>query len=218
MTAAQTSRRVALQILSAAPFCGASAAVARTVVPDVGLVAAIEEHHGAMAIWRGLLAAREPFTAQFEVEKPERPATLRFNGGDGLDVGFECERISETKSRAWYGGRQVFELRKQSPRILGRSVFDDRRDKRRDEIIAAYDAWHAERDALMERIGLTAADAECDAGADRLADIEVRIMNLPPRSLAGLAAKARWLKDTCDVELVADQIIEDIFALAGEVA
>lgn len=60
-----------------------------------------------------------------------------------------------------------------------------------DEIVAAWDAWHAEQDRVLDEAGVTDARAVADEAGDVAAAIARQATALPARTLAGVWVKVR---------------------------
>lgn len=96
------------------------------------------------------------------------------------------------------------------------------RQTRADEIVAAWDRWKTDEKVAQDRCGYTAAQAECERAGKAAGDIERAIEGTAPRTLDGLAVKARLLRDQTarygvDLEL-AEILTRDVLALARGVA
>lgn len=87
-------------------------------------------------------------------------------------------------------------------------------EARRVEIVAAWDAWQAEKAAVSESSGLDAANAVSDAASDALSAIEEAIQEYQPATFAGLQAKARWIAaNPCPADH-ARHVLRDLCAMA----
>jgi hypothetical protein len=81
------------------------------------------------------------------------------------------------------------------------------------EIVAVYDAWMAECDALAERIGLTAAQKAYDEASDEYRQEICRLLEIPVATLQGFALRARLIREY-DLDDDAHELVAELAALA----
>ena len=103
-----------------------------------------------------------------------------------------------------------------------------------------FRSWNAARTALplakayevkigrvKRQVGLAAAEAAHEAAIDSLHDLSLRIADVPARSLADLAVKARvvrrwsapeWWSDAGPAELLATQVLDAVLGMAEKAA
>ncbi|RYC28696.1 hypothetical protein D3273_27960 [Lichenibacterium minor] len=168
--------------------------------------------------------------------EPERPAALHFSGADGLNCGFEVERLSDGRHVTFYGLQDVEKLQgmplpRRSEWVgepapwgngeqVGRwvSVPNEQAIARRAEVIAAHDAWMVERQAVKDRLGMDAADEAEEEACQALWEVEKAILSTMPATTAGLVAKARWASwdelPKATAEVWAKQVTADVIAMA----
>ena len=96
-------------------------------------------------------------------------------------------------------------------------------EARRVEIIAAWDAWEAAQDAVIESSGLNAANDAVDATSEAMNTIEDAILATSPHTIDGLLAKARWIADKPRSDLYLTPLFRDLCAslpsdMAGSLA
>ena len=83
-----------------------------------------------------------------------------------------------------------------------RSELDPDGEARHREIITAYDAWRAERKVVEDAVGLTAATIADDEAGRALTAAEDAVEACRARTLLGLAAKAAWVADRLDSDVM----------------
>ena len=202
---------------------GATAALGAVVALPMGAPALAGSDHPDAAlfvlldVWGPARAAAdtagdrsEALWLEFIDLEPKRPAALHFSGADGLNCGFEVERLSDGRHVTFYGLQEVEKLQGMplprrcvetytphpdlpNDRILHRTwIPDERRINRRAQVIAAHDAWMVERQAVKDRLGMDAADEAEEEACQALWEVEAAILATVPATAAGLAAKARW--------------------------
>ena len=215
MSAVLTRRTLALAGAAAlgavvAPI--AASAVPIPADPDASLVVLIARHGEALAACVPLDAACRPLLARFEAEAPERPAALLWRWSDaehGVGPASTCKPARPGRGRGFFDHGDVERLRKAPALTKWGPYADDQEpyrvpdpvgETRRREIVEAHDAWMAERSALAERIGLTAANAASDSAGDVVCEVEIGILDHVPTTLAGFQAKARWISSTKNAE------------------
>ena len=228
---------------------GATAAVGAVVALPMGASALAGSDHPDAAlfvlldVWGPARAAAdtagdrsEALWLEFIDLEPERPAALHFSGADGLNCGFEVERLSDGRHVTFYGLQDVEKLQGMplprrcvetytphpdlpNDRLLHRTwIPDERRIARRAEVIAAHDTWMVERQAVKDRLGMDAADDAEEEAFRVLWEVEAEILSTLPATTAGLVAKARWASwdglPKATAEVWAKQVTGDVIAMA----
>ena len=226
------SRR-ALLAASAGSLAGPSATVAPVLASteraDVELIALGRR-------WQPLAdachaAMDRTWEAEERVVHPEPPEALFLRRGD-LPLGLGTHELRG--DRFWYGKR-IADLRTKprtrqswslpedgSDDVLPRWVPDPLAQARADEIVAAWDQWHAERKAVEDAAGLTAAQAEENRCDEVERAVRLRILSTPARTIEGLIVKARvaaWcnsspeaVQDNTREAIAAEDISDDALA------
>ena len=176
--------------------------------PDAALVDLIAWHATALTDLAALDDVADPFRNRFEAMALERPAALRWRAEDfprtSLGRGLSDNDV-DTDER-WYCVRGVEWLRNARPV----AQWTEEAEARRREIVEAHDAWMGEREALADRIGLSAANAACDRMSDNVCEIEMAIMDRAPVTLDGFRAKARWIAASKQPEGWAEALLRDL--------
>ncbi|MGI3902496.1 MAG: hypothetical protein ACRYF1_18620 [Janthinobacterium lividum] len=98
--------------------------------------------------------------------------------------------------------------------VRSERVPDEPGEVRRLQIIAAWDSWEAEREALFQSSGLDAANDVIDAASEVINAIEDAILQFEPLSVQGLLAKARWIADRPHVEFYLAPLFRDLRSAA----
>ena len=206
---------------------GASVTVQAAPDPDAGLLDLIA-HYGEVAAERNAHAPiHEEAEERFKASAPPRPAALTETFSDILDhiTSTGCDKHPDGRPWPYFTPGDVERLRAAGP-VMGLVWSEDGRplplernprgEARRLEILAAYDAWKAEKRALSNHIGLTAAEAEDDRLYTAVWSLREAIRGTRPVTITGLCAKARWADPLSDSE-EDEQIVRDLAAF-GEVA
>ena len=197
--------------------------------PDSALLDLIARHAAVVAERGAFQDHLEAAERQFKDAVPARPAMLNERFGDEFGVGRTVEVLPNGRRRGYFGDNQIAALRRLPPPTWRRwdsepapwdneeitrfvDLPDPRRVARLAEILAAYDAWDADKQALADRIGLTAATAEDDRLYEIVWDLRDTIRDTTPATLAGLGAKARWAMGLDDAEEENEAIVRDLAA------
>ena len=175
---------------------------------DAALIDFIARHATALTDLAALDDVADPFRNRFEAMAPERPAALRWRAEDfpRTSLGRGLSDNDVNTDERWYFFRGVEWLRKAHPV----AQWTEEAEARRREIVEAHDAWMAEREALADRIGLTAANAKCDRVSDTVCEIEMAIMDRGPVTLGGFRAKAQWIAASKQPEDWAEVLLRDL--------
>ena len=202
------TRRVLVQAGAAA--LGATVArmpaSAHTLSPDAELFRLLGQEREARAAW---LAAADVLDAAADREmrsRPPRPEALRSGFMDhchGLGAAPRGKvRLPNGNYRAFWRDEDVEEL-KLAPLptrwAIDKADAPPRREPdpdgeaRRREVIAAYDAWRADRRLVEDAVGLTAATLADDEVGRVLTAAENAIEACRARTIQGLTAKAAWV-------------------------
>ncbi len=88
---------------------------------------------------------------------------------------------------------------------------DPEGEARRQEIIAASDRWQAERRAVEDTVGYTAAVELAETLAKAWVAIDDALALCPPRTVAGIVRKAAWVADCLSKDIGRDDLGE-VFA------
>jgi hypothetical protein len=83
---------------------------------------------------------------------------------------------------------------------------DPEGEARRQEIIATHDRWRAERKAVEDAVGYTAAVEQAEALAEAWDAVDDTLRLHQPRTVAGLARKAAWVADCLSREIGHDDL------------
>lgn len=237
---AAPSRRAVVRAFSVAPIAAVASpsALARPAVelqPDAELLALGIRFDAAEAAYRA--ACRRAEEIEFSIVLPEKPAEIYVAEGD-RSLGLERYAIERHDGRFWYlvppadtplHGLRRTHLRDEEVPATWQGMLSEhstiiRRvpwpeaQARADEIVAAYDAWVAERDRIYVESGLAAANEAADALGDQLSEIEGEIEGAIARTLGGLRVKARMARRDLDVgrqinEALHESLIRDILAI-----
>jgi hypothetical protein len=203
----------------------------------------LDSYPAVLATMRTAADRCEALWEAFAAEEPEHPAALHRRPDDGFRINHAVYRLRDGREADIYEHGDVERLRampqptrceetrtpfpgRPGDEIVRRARLpDEHRIARRAEIVAAHDAWWAECDVIKDRLGIPAADAADDQATTALWDLEAIILATAPRTLAGLAAKARWVAECrLNAMFAADwhkRLVEDVIALAqhgGETA
>jgi len=185
-----STRRTFLQGTAGALALSASAAtaLASSTEPDADLLdlgrrldaLLVEEKATAAALFRAEDA--------IEAINPPVPEELFCRGEDCRLLGRPAVAINAPAgNRRWwcYGDVDAF-------RRAGRpDVVFAPDERRRQEIIRAWDRWFANLEAAKRDSGLTAAEEARSAVIDKIQDVRTEIAALPALTLAGLLVKAK---------------------------
>ena len=201
---------------------GASVTVQAAPDPDAGLLDLIARYGEVAAERNAHASIHEAAEERFKAGVPPRPEALTETFSDILDHITSTGRDKYPDGRPWpyFTPGDVERLRAAGP-VMGLVWSEDGRplplernprgEARRLEILAAYDAWKAEKRALSNRIGLTAAEAEDDRLYTAVWSLREAIRGTRPVTITGLCAKARWADPLSDSE-EDEQIVRDLAA------
>ena len=207
---------------------GASVTVQAAPDPDAGLLDLIARYGEVAAERNGHAPIHEEAEERFKANAPPRPAALTETFSDILDhiTSTGCDKHPDGRPWPYFTPGDVERLRAAGP-VMGLIWSEDGRplplernprgEARRLEILAAYDAWKAEKRALSDRIGLTAAEAEDDRLYTAVWSLRDTIRGTRPITITGLCAKARWVVALADWEEDGEQVVRDLAAF-GQVA
>ncbi|MCJ2031264.1 hypothetical protein MKK50_18010 [Methylobacterium sp. J-043] len=217
---------------SAAAPLGAASSLAGPH-PDAELFALTAKHE---AIGREYLSAADA-AAAIDPERPEMPAALLWRENDhDLKLIWEATTRSDGQVWFWVRGRAETELRGQQMRVrnvpvgpgdkahsgathVTKKVAWPERQARTNEIVAAWDRWQEEIAEVERASGYTAAAERVAQAGGRMVALEEEIRGMAPRTLAGLAALARFVQrlhvEADDEELEGGVLARAILAVAG---
>lgn len=199
--------------------------------PDAALAALIDRHAAATANWNAIGTIRDDLWAQWMKARPEYPAAaLRAPLAEGLGAGSQDHHFPDGRVISVYGPAEVEKIRANGvptrwnwvgteEQMLANDtsgwVAEPCPEKivRRAQILADYDVWKADCDALSEEIGLTAVEVQTEAACDLVEGIELDILACRPGTLAGFVTKARWIEAQHSTEDWAGQLVADLCAL-----
>lgn len=158
--------------------------------PDAALLALGERLVAANTAWRAAAEQHDALLEIFDAVETPVPANL-FCRADDRDL---CWRFATMIGDA-FGSSDVNDVRAALASGLETvgSRWKAHAEERGAQIIAAWATWIQALDALSDRIGLTAADAEAERLYEAVIDLEREIANTVPRTLAGLKVKAAAL-------------------------
>lgn len=224
MSPALTRRRLAR--VGAAPIGTAVAgisAAAKASAPDAALMALIARHGAAVAERNAHTSEHDAAERRFTAAAPACPEALTETFSDILDRLPSTGLDKHPDGRPWhyFTPGDVERLRAAGPGATviwstdGRPMptgQNPRGEARRLEILAAYDAWQGEKQALSDRVGLTAAEAEDDRLYEAVWSLRDAIRDTSPATLAGLCAKAKWALTLDDREDENEQVVRDLAA------
>ena len=207
----------------------ASALASPALRPDAALFDLIEHHAAAQAALDATLPAMaDTFNAALRAYPP-RPAALFSGFGDQLhELGGArgCATGANGKQRSCFDHEDVKRLRKASPLMKWHSLSDETPlvrvpdpagEIRRQQILEAHDAWEAERRAVADRAGYTAAVTANETACEAANAAENGVMALPARTVAGLVAKAAWIMAQVEsgaMENVPDDFVRQVAAFS----
>ena len=238
-------RRAFLSGAAASALATAAPVALAAADPDAGLTelfqrwrTAADTHGRVMDFFQSLDEVRElpdPPEALFR-----RPGDLRcFYGFTGS--------VQHESGRRWYGDdRSLAYLRERSftDWVPGKSDNDEdvplvevpaeRANRRREEILAAWEQWQAEIARMDEQSGYAAALAAREAARDLAHDLRATVIETPATTLQGLRLKAEvalgscfstaeeWLEELdegmASPEQIAATICVDLLAIVGAAA
>ncbi len=194
--------------------------------PDAGLFVLITQYR-EVAVERSAHApVHEAAEERFKAAAPTRPEALTETFSDFLNgiTGSGREQRSDGRVRGFFIPGDVERLR--AAGSVMELTWDDEGqplppmsnpcgEKRRQEILAVYDAWEAEKQAVSDQVGLTAAAAEDDRLYEVVWSLRHEIRATQPATLVGLCAKARWVLTLADFEDDDEQVVRDLAAFGA---
>ena len=200
LLSASTVAMGAVVLPSAAALAGA------VTDQDADLFVLLDAWSTARAVAAAAGSRSESLWDAFADQEPERPEALHVRPGDALGCGSTWEKRADGRRVEFYDPQAVDLLRQRPLPICdewqgepdggqgGRWVQapDHGRVARRAEILAAHDAWWAERESLQAQLGLPAAESVEETACEALYEVERAILSTVPATAAGLVAKARW--------------------------
>ena len=194
-------RRTFLQGLAATVAIPAtvSARAADATEPDAELIALGQEWATSREQLDAAWEAHEDACDRWDGGPP--PAAELFVRKFDSPLSYSAVRYNADKVR-WYGRPEIVERLRNLhleavPEIhrtdgtLQPAVPDLKARARRDEIMAAYERWQADRAVVAEACGLTAATARTDAEIEVNSAVRRRIIKTRATTLAGMLVKAR---------------------------
>ncbi len=225
---APVTRRALLGATAAVGAVGLPAVAFASAPPapdaDAALLDLIERHAEATTAWeaacRDLEAARDRAWAAY----PSRPAALTETLHDIMHGLTSSGRTQRPDGRRWpfFNLDDLDRLRDAGP-VTSLAWDDDggplpptpnpAGEARRQEIVGTYDRWLADRKAVDDRLGLTAAEAAEGPLCAVMEEAEAAVEAHVPTTLAGMRAKAVWVMARCDR---ADAALAFLCQLAGE--
>lgn len=192
---------------------------------DAALFDLIARHAEATSTWdaacRNLEAVRDRAWAAY----PSCPAALTATSADVMLYGLAPSGRSRTPhGRAWifFNLDDLDRLRDAEPMtsmVLDedgqslRPVSNLAGEARRREVVEVYDRWLADRKAVDDRLGLTAAEAAEEPLCAAMEEAEAAVEAHLPTTLASMQAKAAWVLARCDR---ADAALAFLRQIAGE--
>lgn len=195
-----SDRRTFLHGLASLPLAGTSLALlcataaAAPADPDAELIALGREWQSADDHCDHACDALDAAAERLRDIDP--PEALFRRRSDSIAFTSVAHRFRDTK-RLWFPRDAVEELRTYAfVNPWGDPLVDDR--ARRDEIVAAYDAWRAEISADEQVMGYTAAFLTYEAAVAACRQLRLRIMSKPAATLAGVMVKARVIERAYD--------------------
>ncbi len=199
---------------------------------DGELFALIARHGEVIETYRRADAAADGPLLAYEAATPDTPPALVWRPADntpratGLEIvagsptGYAAytaadiaklrvfsppARREETREPApWGGDDQILRVKK---------VPDERLITRCAEIVATSDAWEAEKEALRDSTGYTAALAAERAASERVSEVATAILDMVPHTFAGLQAKARWIEGEDASDDWSGRVLRDVLAM-----
>ncbi len=174
---------------------------------DAHLLDLIARHETALVEQHVADDVADKCDAACRAENIKRPAELYWRATDG-PVPSGREDLPNGNLRCYYREADIDAMRTasapvclstgpaDSPEGAGLAARPDvRAADRRAKILAAWDAWQAEIEAVRDRTGATAACKAASVAWERSEKLEDALMAIVPMTQAGLVAKARWLTD-----------------------
>lgn len=207
------SRRALLAVAALpAALCsgsGVSLAVAAEPHPDVALLALGAELDVIEKTRRAVFnELRDAEDRTINVEQPEALIATTF---DLMDDFPRPAFQHDLRGKTW-SPLQIEEIRSSPPRrayfVPGGSQICERTERRKREILGAYDAYEAERRAADDVSGLTDAVERYEGATSIRDDLARQIIAMPARTMEGLAVKARLRMslDRTKIEVVPDEV------------
>ena len=182
-------RRSLLRGLAAMPLVGLvpAAVQAGATSPDAALFDLIGRHAAAQAARDAHEDARDAAEDRYAAATPHPSDVLLLRRGDAFGVCRFMEHTGDGRGVGglWFSANAVHALRTMTPPA--------HLAERHAEVVAAFDAWDDEVDALYDRTGMKAADEEDDRLFSAVALAEQAVLDAVPVALDGFQAKARWM-------------------------
>lgn len=196
--------------------------------PDAELFRLIAQEDAARTAWCATSDALDAALDRELRRRPRRPDALRSGFLDhcrGLGAAPSGNvQLPNGNYRAFWRDEDV-EALKRAPLptrwamdeadVPPRREPDPDGEARHREIVAAYDAWRADRKAVEDAVGLTAATIADHEAGRALTAAEDALETCRARTIRGLAAKAAWVADRLANDVVETTLGE---AFAREVA
>ena len=190
-------------------------ASAQVTNPDAELFRLLGQEQEARAAWRTASDILDAATDREMRGRPSRPIALQSGFMDhchnlGAIAGGKIQ-LPNGNHRAFWRDEDVEELRlaplptrwaTDGDDVPPRREPDPEGEARHREIITAYDAWRAERKVVEDAVGLTAATIADDEAGRALTAAEDAVEACRARTLLGLAAKAAWVADRLDSDVM----------------
>jgi hypothetical protein len=162
---------------------------------------------------------------QYTEMKPPRPDGLYASSWDLFHhFPYSQERRPADDSVAKVYGPEEIEIFRTPPRdgafvaptgLVWRP--DGLSHRRADQIVALYDEWMAEDEALRDRLGLIAANSHLDECWDRYEACLRRIRETPATSMGDLQIKARILRKNNALSAEVEDFVAEIIAFSSHV-
>ncbi len=193
--------------------------------PDPDLLALIASHAPALEAAAEAEVVLTEARARFDAEEPKRPDALYFRFDDPASM--PSGRVPSANGfRMVYTDAEIEDLRVGPyPQMLSSGAVDSpegpgmafrpdpRRAARKAAILAAHDAWKAERRVVAESTGWKAANVEHVRLSREAREIEDAILEAPTQSLADVQAKAYWIEQQDMVEEWSYFVLYDVIGL-----
>ncbi len=192
--------------------------------PDADLFALLDRWLAARAAWDATDDPLDEAQNRAKAAYPPRPDALWWNGDFRFHL--DAEASGRGVKPSGYPGSFYFpsdvEKLRASPPVTRWAIADDSVDPppresdpegeaRRQEIIAASDRWQAERRAVEDAAGYTAAVELAETLAKAWVAIDDALALCPPRTVAGIVRKAAWVADCLSKDIGRDDLGE-VFA------
>ena len=191
--------------------------------PDATLLDLISQHNTVVAARNAHANVHHAAERRFTEAMPVRPAALTETGATFMACGIATgrETCPDGRLRGFYTSVDVDRVRAAGPVTLqawdgdGQPLPptpDIEGEARRLCVVAASDAWEADKRALADSVGLTAAEEEDDRLYEAMWVARAAIIATAPATLAGLRAKAAWLADRIADSPLEEKDLAELFA------